>query len=151
MSSKVLGGLRRLVGVTLMAGGFLVAGAGVACADSEPIKDPDRGPVGPVTVSGEKAGNDAAVTITRDGASVVASGRAHVESPVDRAGGGVVHHDEDTRSPLGVGRGVDLGTDLLGFAGGATGDSSSVDVVGTGRVGVEKHYYVQDAAGTDGS
>ncbi len=92
------------------------------------------------------AGNDAAVTVTTDGATVVVSGRAHLESPVDNAsGGGVVHHDDDTGSPLGGGRGVDLGTDQLGLAGGATGDSSSVDVVGTVRVGTEKHYYVQDA------
>jgi hypothetical protein len=92
------------------------------------------------------AGNDAAVTVTTDGTTVVASGRAHVESPVDNAaaGGGVVHHDDDTGSPLGGGRGVDLGTDQVGFAGGATGDSSSADVVGTARLGAEKHYYVQD-------
>ena len=162
MNSKILGGLRRSVAVTLVAGGLIVAGAAVASADSQsvehadsrtasvaqqPIKAPDRGPAGPVTVSGAMAGNDAAVTVTTDGTTVVASGRAHVESPVDNAaaGGGVVHHDDDTGSPLGGGRGVDLGTDQVGFAGGATGDSSSVDVVGTGRVGAEKHYYVQDA------
>ncbi|HEY9354591.1 MAG TPA: hypothetical protein VIP28_15120 [Nocardioides sp.] len=164
MNSKVLRGLRRSVAVTLVAGGLMVAGAAVACADSQPvepveqadsraasvaqqpIKAPDRGPAGPVTISGAAAGNDAAVTVTTDGTTVVASGRAHVESPVDNAaGGGVVHHDDDTGSPLGGGRGVDLGTDQVGFAGGATGDSSSVDVVGTGRVGAEKHYYVQDA------
>ena len=160
MNSKILGGLRRSVAVTLVAGGLIVAGAAVASADSQyveqadsrasvaqqPIKAPDRGPAGPVTISGAAAGNDAAVTVTTDGTTVVASGRAHVESPVDNAdGGGVVHHDDDTGSPLGGGRGVDLGTDQVGFAGGATGDSSSVDVVGTGRVGAEKHYYVQDA------
>ncbi len=162
MNSKILGGLRRSVAVTLVAGGLIVAGAAVASADSQsaehadsrtasvarqPIKAPDRGPAGPVTVSGAMAGNDAAVTLTTDGTTVVASGRAHVESPVDNAavGGGVVHHDDDTGSPLGGGRGVDLGTDQVGFAGGATGDSSSADVVGTGRVGAEKHYYVQDA------
>ena len=160
MNSKILGGLRRSVAVTLVAGGLIVAGAAVASADSQyveqadsrasvaqqPIKAPDRGPAGPVTISGAAAGSDAAVTVTTDGTTVVASGRAHVESPVDNAdGGGVVHHDDDTGSPLGGGRGVDLGTDQVGFAGGATGDSSSVDVVGTGRVGVEKHYYVQDA------
>ena len=162
MNSKILGGLRRSVAVTLVAGGLIAAGATVACADSQsvehadaraasvakqPIKAPDRGPAGPVTVSGAMAGNDAAVTVTTDGTTVVASGRAHVESPVDNAaaGGGVVHHDDDTGSPLGGGRGVDLGTDQVGFAGGATGDSSSADVVGTGRVGAEKHYYVQDA------
>jgi hypothetical protein len=161
MKSKILGGLRRSVAVTLVAGGLIAAGATVACADSQsvehadnrgasvaqqPIKAPDRGPAGPVTVSGAMAGNDAAVTVTTDGTTVVASGRAHVESPVDNAaGGGVVRHDDDTGSPLGGGRGVDLGTDQVGFAGGATGDSSSADVVGTGRVGVEKHYYVQDA------
>ena len=159
MNSKILGGLRRSVAVTLVAGGLIVAGAAVASADSQyveqadsrasvaqqPIKAPDRGPAGPVTISGAAAGSDAAVTVTTDGTTVVASGRAHVESPVDNAdGGGVVHHDDDTGSPLGGGRGVDLGTDQVGFAGGATGDSSSVDVVGTGRVGVEKHYYVQD-------
>ncbi|MEU0267803.1 hypothetical protein [Nocardioides sp. NPDC006303] len=160
MNSKILGGLRRSVAVTLVAGGLIVAGAAVASADSQyveqadsrasvaqqPIKAPDRGPAGPVTISGAAAGGDAAVTVTTDGTTVVASGRAHVESPVDNAdGGGVVHHDDDTGSPLGGGRGVDLGTDQVGFAGGATGDSSSVDIVGTGRVGVEKHYYVQDA------
>ena len=160
MNSKILGGLRRSVAVTLVAGGLIVAGAAVASADSQyveqadsrasvaqqPIKAPDRGPAGPVTISGAAAGSDAAVTVTTDGTTVVASGRAHVESPVDNAdGGGVVHHDDDTGSPLGGGRGVDLGTDQVGFAGGATGDSSSVDAVGTGRVGVEKHYYVQDA------
>lgn len=161
MNSKILGGLRRSVAVTLVAGGLIVAGAAVASADSQsvehadsraasaaqqPIKAPDRGPAGPVTVSGAMAGNNAAVTVTTDGTTVVASGRAHVESPVDNAagGGGVVHHDDDTGSPLGGGRGVDLGTDQVGFAGGATGDSSSADVVGTGRVGAEKHYYVQD-------
>lgn len=156
MNSKILGGLRRSVGVTLLAGGFVAAGAGGAhasqlagqddgrvtsVADRQPIKAPDRGPVGPLTLSGAAAGNDAAVTVTTDGTTVVVSGRAHLESPVDRASGGVVHHD-DTRSPLG--RGVHLGTDQLGFAGGATGDSSSLDVVGTGRIGVEKRYYIQD-------
>ena len=161
MNSKILGGLRRSVTVTLVAGGLIASGATVACADSQsveradnraasvaqqPIKAPDRGPAGPVTVSGAMVGNDAAVTVTTDGTTVVASGRAHVESPVDNAdGGGVVHHDDDTGSPLGGGRGVDLGTDQVGFAGGATGDSSSVDVVGTGRVGAEKHYYVPNA------
>ena len=161
MNSKILGGLRRSVAVTLVAGGLMAAGAGIACADSQsvehagsraasvtqqPIKASDRGPAGPVTVSGATAGNDAAVTVTTDGTTVGASGRAHVESPVDNAaGGGVVHHDDDTGSPLGGGRGVDLGTDQVGVAGGATGDSSSADVVGTGRVGAEKHYYVQDA------
>lgn len=163
MNSKVLGGLRRSVAVTLVAGGLVAAGATVACADSQsveqtdnrsasaaqqPIKAPDRGPAGPVTVSGATAGNDGAVTVTTDGTTVVASGRAHVESPVDSAaGGGVVHHDDDARSPLGAGRGADLGTDQVGFAGGVTGDSSSADVVGTGRVGVEKHYYVKNASG----
>ena len=160
MNSKILGGLRRSVAVTLVAGGLIVAGAAVARADSQsvehadsraasvaqqPIKAPDRGPAGPVTVSGAMAGSDAAVTVTTDGTTVVASGRAHLESPVDNAaGGGVVHHDDDTGPSLGGGRGVDLGTDQIGFAGGATGDSSSADVVGTGRVGAEKHYYVQD-------
>ncbi|MGY0388419.1 hypothetical protein ACWZJV_15730 [Nocardioides sp. WG-D5] len=158
MSSKVLGALRKTVAATLVAGGLVAAGAGVACADSQsvehadgraapaaaskPIKAPDRGPVGPVTVSGAQSGNDAAVTVTTDGTTVVASGRAHLESPVDQAGGGVVHHDEDTASPLGNGRDVGLGTDQLGFAGGVTGDSSSVDAVGTARIGVEKHYNV---------
>ena len=165
MNSKVLGGLRRSVAVTLVAGGLVAAGATVACADSQsvepgraapaaqqPIKEPDRGPVGPVTVSGEQAGNDGAVTLTTDGTTVVVSGRAHVESPVDNAtGGGVVHHDNDAGSPLPGGRGVDLGTDLVGIAGGATGDSSSADVVGTARIGAEKYYYVKDAAGPDGS
>ncbi|SDK05191.1 hypothetical protein SAMN05428985_102454 [Nocardioides sp. YR527] len=161
MNSKVLGGLRRSVAVTLVAGGLIAAGAGIACADSQsvehadsraasvaqqPIKAPDRGHAGPMTVAGAAAGSDAAVTVTTDGTTVVVSGRAHLESPADPgAGGGVVHHDDDTGSPLGGGRGVDLGTDQLGFAGGATGDSSSVDVVGTGRIGTEKHYYVQDA------
>lgn len=165
MNSKVLRGLRRSVAVTLVAGGLLVAGAAVTYADSQsaeqsdsraasaaqqPIKAPDRGPAGPVTVSGAAAGSDAAVTVTTDETTVVVSGRAHLESPVtspvdNAAGGGVVHHDDDTGSPLDGGRGVDLGTDQVGFAGGATGDSSSVDVVGTGRVGAEKHYYVQDA------
>lgn len=161
MNSKILGGLRRSMVVTLMAGGLIAAGAAVACADSQsvehadnraasvaqqPIKAPDRGPAGPVTVSGAMAGNDAAVTVTTDGTTAVVSGRAHLESPVDNAAdGGVVHHDDDTGSPLGGGRGLDLGTDQVGFAGGATGDSSSADVVGTGRVGAEKHYYVQDA------
>ncbi|MEU6133626.1 hypothetical protein [Nocardioides sp. NPDC047086] len=165
MNSKVLGGLRRSVAVTLVAGGLTVAGAAVAHADSQsvgqadgraasaaqqPIKAPDRGPAGPVTVSGAVAGNDGAVTVATDGTTVVVSGRAHLESPVDNAaGGGVVHHDDDARSPLG--RGADLGTDQLGFAGGATGDSSSVDAVGTARVGAEKHYYVQDVTGPDGS
>ncbi|WP_143055012.1 hypothetical protein [Nocardioides luteus] len=165
MNSKLLGGLRRTVAVTLVAGGLVVAGAAVACADSQsvepddtgaasvarqPIKEPDRGPVGPVTVSGEQAGNDAAVTVTTDGTTVVVSGRAHVESPVDNAtGGGVVHHDNDARPPLPGGRGVDLDTDQVGFAGGVTGDSSSADVVGTARVGVQKYYYVTDAAGSD--
>lgn len=145
MNSKILRGLQRTVAVTLAAGGLIVAGATVASAQ-QPIKAPDRGPAGPLTVSGAAAGNDAAVTVTTDGATVVVSGRAHLESPVDNAaGGGVVHHDDDTGSPLGGGRGVDLGTDQLGFAGGATGDSSSMDVVGTVRVGTEKHYYVQDA------
>ncbi|MFD7078397.1 hypothetical protein ACFV9G_29590 [Nocardioides sp. NPDC059952] len=145
MNSKILGGLRRSVAVTLAAGGLIVASAAVASAQ-QPIKAPDRGPAGQVTVSGDAAGNDAAVTVTTDGATVVVSGRAHLESPVDHAaGGGVVHHDDDTGSPLGGGRGVDLGTDQLGFAGGATGDSSSVDIVGTGRVGTEKRYYVQGA------
>lgn len=160
MNSKILGGLRRSVAVTLVASGLIAAGATVASADSQhvehadnraasvaqqPIKAPDRGPAGPVTVSGAMAGNDAAVTVTTEGTTVVVSGRAHVESPVDNAaGGGVVHHDDDNSSPLG-GRGVDLGTDQIGFAGGATGDTSSADVVGTGRVGAEKHYYVQDA------
>ncbi|MEI7056168.1 hypothetical protein WBG06_10165 [Nocardioides sp. CCNWLW239] len=143
MSSKILGGLRRTMGVTLAAGGFVVAGAGVACADSEPIKAPDRGPAGPVTISGEMAGSDAAVTVTTDGTTVVVSGRAHVESPADRAAGGVVHHDDDSGSALG--RGVDLGTDQVGFAGGATGDASSVDVVGVGRIGAEKHYNIPGA------
>ncbi|WP_328527886.1 hypothetical protein OG984_19680 [Nocardioides sp. NBC_00368] len=157
MSSKVLGALRKTVAATLLAGGLVAAGAGVACADSQsvghadgratpmaaskPIKAPDQGPVGPVTVSGEQAGSDAAVTVTTDGTTVVVSGRAHLESPVDQAGGGVVHHDKDT-GPLRSGRDVGLGTDQLGFAGGVTGDSSSVDAVGTARVGAEKHYYV---------
>ena len=161
MNSKVLGGLRRSVAVTLVAGGLVAAGATVACADSQsvepddtraapaaqqPIKEPDRGPVGPVTVSGEQAGNDGAVTVTTDGTTVVVSGRAHVESPVDNAtGGGVVHHDNDARPPLPGGRGVDLGTDQVGFAGGATGDSSSADVVGTARIGAQKYYYVRGA------
>ena len=144
MSSKILGGLRRSVVVTLTAGGLLVAGAGVAQAahDREPIKAPDRGPAGPMVIGGAAAGNDAAVTVTTDGATIVVSGRGHLESPIDHASGGVVHHDNDTRSP--VGRGVQFGTDHLGFAGGATGDSSSLDVVGTGRIGVEKRYYIQD-------
>lgn len=153
MSSKILGGLRRSVVVTLLAGGLMVAGAGIACADShsveqgdgraaslaaaEPIKAPDRGPVGPVTISGAAAGNDAALTVTTDGTTVVVSGRAHVESPVD--------HDVDTGSPLGGGRGVGLDTEPFGFVGGVTGDSSSTDIVGVGRIGVEKHYYVQGA------
>lgn len=162
MSSKVLGALRKAVAVTLLAGGLVAAGAGVAWADSQsvdqagsratsvaaskPIKAPDRGPVGPVTVSGAQAGNDAAVTVATDGTAVVASGRAHVESPVDQAGGGVVHHDDDTGAPLGDGRDVGLATDQVGFAGGVTGDSSSVDAVGTARVGVEKHYYVPNGS-----
>ncbi|GGU22373.1 hypothetical protein [Nocardioides albus] len=158
MSSKVLGGLRRSVAVTLVAGGFMVASAGIACADShsvqhadgpvtslpgsEQIKAPDRGPVGPVTISGAAARNDGAVTVTTDGTTVVVSGRAHLESPIGEAASrGVVHHD-DTRAPLGGGRGLDLGADQVGFAGGATGDGSSVDVVGTGRIGAEKHYNI---------
>ena len=159
MNSKVLGGLRRSVAVTLVAGGLVAAGATVACADSQsapasqqPIREPDRGPVGPVTVSGEQAGNDGALTVTTDGTTVVVSGRAHIESPVDNAtGSGVVHHDNDARRPLPGGRGVDLGMDQIGFAGGATGDSSSADVVGTARIGAQKYYYVKDAAGPDGS
>ena len=165
MNSKILGGLRRSLAGTLVAGGLIAVGATVACADSQsvahadsraasvaqqPIKAPDRGPAGPVTVSGAMAGNDGAVTVTTDGTTVVASGRAHVESPVDNAAGGVVHHDDDTGSALGGGRGVDLGTDQIGVAGGATGDSSSADVVGTGRVGAEKHYYIQEIQGADG-
>ncbi|MGH3352442.1 MAG: hypothetical protein ACRDPS_17365 [Nocardioides sp.] len=156
MNSKVLGVLRRSAGVTLLAGGLMAAGAGVGHADSQPaghhdgraasvtgqpIKAPDRGPVGPVTIAGAAAGSDGAVTVTTDGTTVVVSGRAHLESPVPGAGG-VVHHD-DSGSPLG-GRGVHLGTDQVGFVGGVTGDTSSLDVVGTGRIGVEKHYYVQD-------
>ncbi|MFJ9391971.1 hypothetical protein ACIRON_24325 [Nocardioides sp. NPDC101246] len=148
MSSKVLGGLRRVVGVALLAGAFVVAGAGLASADSEPIKAPHHGPASPMTISGAIAGNDAALTVTTDGASVVASGRAHLEFPVDQADGGVVHHDRDTGSPLGrgVGRGVGLDSDRLGLSGGATGDSSSVDVVGTGRIGTERRYYIQDGS-----
>jgi hypothetical protein len=157
MSSKILGGLRRSVVATLLAGGFMVAGAGIACADAhsfghavgqadgratslaaaEPVKAPDRGPVGPLTISGAAAGNDAALTVTTDGTTVVVSGRAHVESPVD--------HDLDTGLPLGGGRGIGLDTEPVGFVGGVTGDSSSADIVGVGRIGVEKHYYVQGA------
>ncbi|MEU0316844.1 hypothetical protein [Nocardioides sp. NPDC006273] len=153
MSSKILGGLRRSVVVTLLAGGFMVAGAGIACADAhpvgeadgratslaaaEPIKAPDRGPVGPLTISGAAVGNDAALTVTTDGTTVVVSGRAHVESPVD--------HGLGTGSPLGGGRGVGLDTEPVGFVGGVTGDSSSADIVGVGRIGAEKHYYVQGA------
>lgn len=156
MNSKVLGVLRRSVGVTLLAGGLVAAGAGVGHADpqtaehddgraaavaGQPIKAPDRGPVGPMTIAGAAGGSDGAATVTTDGTTVVVSGRAHLESPVPGAGG-VVHHD-DNGSPLG-GRGAQLGTDRLGFAGGATGDSSSLDAVGTARIGAEKHYYVQD-------
>ncbi|MFE6650141.1 hypothetical protein ACFVJS_26520, partial [Nocardioides sp. NPDC057772] len=142
MSSKALGRLRRSVVVTLLAGAFVAAGAGVARADSEPIKAPDRGPVAPVTISGAMAGSDASVTVATDGTAVVVSGRAHLESPIDQANSGVVHHDEDTGSPLGRGRDLGLDSDFLGVAGGATGDSSSMDVVGTVRIGIEKHYYV---------
>ncbi|MBC7278471.1 hypothetical protein [Nocardioides sp.] len=153
MSSKILKGLRRSVGVTLLAGGFIVAAAGIACADAhsvgqadgqatslaaaEPIKAPDRGPVGPLTISGAAAGNDAALTVATDGTTVVVSGRAHVESPVD--------HDLDTGLPFGGGRGAGFDTEPVGFVGGVTGDSSSADIVGVGRIGVEKHYYVQGA------
>ncbi|NGN92284.1 hypothetical protein G5C66_05955 [Nocardioides sp. KC13] len=140
MSSKILGGLRRSVVVTLLAGAFVAAGAGVACADS--IKAPDRGPVGPMTISGEAAGSDGAVTVTTDGTAVVISGRGHLESPIDNATAGVVHHDEDTGSPLRRGRDADLDSDLIGVAGGSTGDASSMDVVATVRIGAEKHYHV---------
>ncbi|TQL70825.1 hypothetical protein FB381_4769 [Nocardioides albertanoniae] len=143
MSSKILGGLRRSLAATLIAGGLVAAGAGGAHAaqGDEPIRQPDRGPAGPVTVGGAALGSDAAVTATTDGTTVVGSGRAHLESPLGHNAGGVVHHD-DTGGPLG--RGARLGDDHLGFAGGVTGDTSSVDVVGTGRIGVEKRYYVQD-------
>ena len=140
MNSKILGGLRRATAVTALAGGLVVAGAAGAYADQQPIKAPDQGPVGPVTISGEQAGSDASVTVTTDGTTGVVSGRAHLESPVDQASGGVVHHD--SRPP--AGRDGRFDTEPVGFAGGVTGDSSSVDVVGTGRVGAEKHYYVQD-------
>lgn len=138
MSSKVLGGLRRSIVLAAVTGGLLVAGAGVASADSSrPIKPQEPGPVGPVTLSGAMAGSDAALTVTTDGAALVISGRAHVQSPAGGAADGVVHRDPP--------RGVDLGTGPLGFAGGVTGDASSLDAVGTLRVGAERRYFVQEA------
>lgn len=189
MNSKVLRALRRSVAVTVLAGGFMAAGAGVACADSEwperdpdpkpisapadepvlisapdgpssqmpepknpkPIKAPERGLLGPLTISGAAAGNDAALTVTTDDASAVVSGRAHLEPPANPVAGEVVHHDRDTGSLLGSGRGVNVGTDQFGLVGGATGDASSLDVVGTGRVGREKRYYIQPVPGPDRS
>lgn len=142
MSSKVLGGLRRSIVVAALAGGLVAAGAGVASADSSrPIKPQEPGPVGPVTLSGALAGSDAALTVTTDGAALVISGRAHLESPIGTSSGDAVR-----RHPA---RGVDLGTDHLGYAGGVTGDASSLDAVGTLRIGAEKRYYIQDAPGVE--
>jgi hypothetical protein len=160
MYSKVLRALRRSVGVTVLAGGFIAAGAGVAFADSQhagqdpdpkPIMAPERGRLGPLTISGAAAGNDAALTVTTDDASAVVSGRAHLEPPAIPVADEVVHHDKDTGSLLGSGRGVNVGTDHLGLVGGATGDASSIDVVGTGRIGQEKRYYIQPVPGPDAS